>query len=73
MRWIYSELGAPMWEWPGLQSVMFYAPDPPFSPGGPPPMTDREWEIFEQARVEQYKRQWWLQPEGLPLERKHAS
>lgn len=57
MRWIYSELGAPMWEWPGLQAVMFYAPDPPFSPGGPPPMTDREWELFENARVESYKRE----------------
>jgi hypothetical protein len=46
-----------MWEWPGLQAVLFYAPDPPFSAGGPPPMTDREWELFENARVERYKRE----------------
>jgi hypothetical protein len=36
-----------MWEWPGLQAVLFYAPDPPFSQGGPPPMTDEGWDVLE--------------------------
>lgn len=47
-RWIYSDPGDPMWEWPGLQAVMFYMPDPPFSTGGPPPMSDSDWRRFEE-------------------------
>jgi len=43
-----------MWEWPGLQAVLFYSPDPPFSQGGPPPMTDEEVERLERRRVESY-------------------
>ena len=46
-RWVYSQPGHPMWEWPGHQAVLFYAPDPPFSTGGPPPMTDEDWVNLE--------------------------
>ena len=52
--WIYSEPGNPMWEWPGLQAVLFYAPEPPFSQCGPPPMTDAEWKLLETRSVAHY-------------------
>ena len=55
MRWIYSEIGAPLWAWEegGDQAVLFYAPNGPFSTGFPP-MTDedeRRWREAHEKRA----------------------
>lgn len=49
MRWVYAQIGVPMWEWTtgaAEQSVMFYDADGDAS--CPPPMSDADWRRLEQ-------------------------
>ena len=61
IRWIYAEIGVPMWAWTPAdpsateQAVMFYAPGGPFDPGFPP-MTDAQWEELEKSNADRDRR-----------------